>query len=381
MNCAVSQDNLVQRENFHLPRRHYFLSHSVGAQPRTWQGAIDLGFAEPWRRDGFEVWGPWFETVDRFKAGLAGLIGATSADICPQPNVSAGISKIMFSLPERARRTKIVLTEDDFPTVGFALGQARRMGYELVFLPGGERLADPDTWTPAFQDDVQLVAVTQVFSNSSVMAPCAEICARARERGVFSLLDVAQAAGATPVSLNAWGADFAVGTSLKYLCGGPGAAWLWADPDAAARCAPMDVGWFSHKDPFAFDIHDFEYAPGAERYTGGTPSIAPLAGACAGHEILAARGVDAIYAYNQALLDRLFAALPETAVLSSQIHGARGSAALLAVTDYDRAAADLAEADIAHDTRKDAVRVSVHLYNDEDDIDALIAAITPHLAA
>ena len=327
------------------------------------------------------MWTPWFDAADRFKAGVAGLVGAHAKDICPQPNVSAGVSRILFSLPERARRTKIVLTEDDFPTVGFALGQGRRMGYELVFLPGGERLADPDAWAPAFHDDVQLVVATQVYSNTSVLAPCAEICRRARERGVFSLLDVAQAAGAVPVRLNEWGADFAVGTSLKYLCGGPGAAWLWANADAAARTAPLDVGWFSHAQPFEFDIHHFEYAEGAARFAGGTTSVAPLAGATAAHEILSARGVDDIYAYNQALLDRLFDGLPPEAFLSTRRAGLRGSAALIAVRDYEAAARDLAEAQIAHDTRKGAVRVSMHLYNDEADVDALVSVLADHVAA
>lgn len=365
----------MERDKFYLSGKRYFLSHSVGAQPKGWDAALAAGFAEPWRKDGFRVWDPWFETLDRFRAGLAPLIGARSKDICPQANVSSGISKVLFSLPERARRTKIVLTEDDFPTVGFALAQARRMGYELVFLPGGPRLADPDAWAPAFHDDVQLVVATHVYSNTSVLAPCAEIARRARERGVFCLVDIAQSAGAVPVELNAWAPDFAVGTSLKYLCGGTGAAYLWAEPDAAARCAPLDVGWFSHAEPFEFDIHHFEYAAGAGRYTGGTPSIAPFAGACAAHDILAARGTASIYAHNQALLSRLFETLPAETILSNTMEGTRGSAALIKVRDYDAAAAALGEAGIVHDTRLGAVRISVHLYNDESDVDALAEAL------
>jgi len=207
----------MEREKFYLPAKHYLLSHSVGAQPKTFDAAFAAGYAEQWRAAGSGVWDPWFDALERFKKGLAPIIGADAKDICPLVNVSSGIAKVLFSLPERARRTKIVLTEDDFPTVGFALAQGRRMGYELVFLPGGERLADPDAWAPAFHDDVQLVVATQVFSNSNVLAPCKDIARRARERGVFSLLDIAQAAGGAPVELNAWGADFAVGTSLISL--------------------------------------------------------------------------------------------------------------------------------------------------------------------
>lgn len=369
----------MHREKFHFPDKHYFLSHSVGAQPKSYEAALQAGFITPWQTDGFSVWDPWFASIDRFRNGLGALLGAHAKDICPLQNVSSGISKVLFSLPERARRKKIVLTEDDFPTAGFALAQARRMGYELVFLPGGENLADPDYWAPAFHDDVQLVFATHAYSNSSVLAPCAEIAHRARERGVFSMLDIAQSAGAIPIHLNNWGADFAVGTSLKYLCGGPGAAFLWAHEDTAGRCAPLDVGWFSHSAPFEFDIHNFNYADGAARYTGGTPSIAPLAGACAGLDILGEIGVEKIYAHNQALLDQLTESLGKDVLASTTRNGARGSGALIKVDDYEKAAAALSEAGIVHDTRLGAVRVSVHFYNDEGDIGALADAIRPCL--
>lgn len=369
----------MDADKFHLPGKHYFLSHSVGAQPRAWDAEVAAGYGAPWRTEGFNVWGPWFDTLERFKAGLAPIIGARPEDICPQANVSSGVSKVLFSLPERKGRTKIVLTEDAFPTVGFALAQAERLGYELDFIPGGERLADPDAWARAFADDVQLVVPMQVYSNSSVLAPVEEIAKRARAAGVYSLIDAAQAAGAVPLKLDDWRPDFAVGTSLKYLCGGAGAAWLWADPETAKDCKPLDVGWFSHADPFEFDIHHFDYAEGAARFTGGTPSIAPFAGAAAAHEIINGHGVEAIYAHNQRLLARLFEALPQSAFLSSTTQGARGSGALIKVRDYDAAAAALANAGVGHDTRLGAVRISVHLYNDESDIDALITAIERHL--
>ena len=369
----------MDADKFHLPGKHYFLSHSVGAQPKAYDGAVAAGYAQPWRTEGFNVWGPWFDTLEKFNAGLAPIIGADPKDICPQANVSSAVSKILFALPERKGRMKIVLTEDAFPTVGFALAQGKKRGYELEFLPGGERLSDPDVWARAFADDVQMVVAMQVYSNSSVLTPVAEIASRARKAGVFSLIDAAQAAGTVPLRLNQWRPDFAVGTSLKYLCGGTGAAWLWVDADMAAQCEPIDAGWFSHEDPFEFDIRHFEYAKGAARFTGGTPSVAPFAGAAAGHEIINAHGVDAVYAHNQKLLSRLFEALPHEAFLSSTRQGMRGSSALIKVRDYETAAAALAKAGIGHDTRLGAVRISVHLYNDENDIDALATALAPHL--
>jgi selenocysteine lyase/cysteine desulfurase len=367
------------RAAFMPPDGRYFLSHSIGLPPARLKAAAGAGFFDPWAKGDGAAWDRWLAALDRFGASLAPLIGAAPAEICPQANLSSAFTKILFSLPERARRRKIVLTEDDFPTMGFVAAQARRIGYEVLFLPGGARLADIAAWSPAFHEDVQLVLATHVFSNSGVRAPVGEIAARAHARGVFSVLDIAQSAGVVDVDLAALKPDFAVGTALKYLCGGPGAAFLWTGAETAARCAPLDVGWFSHERPFDFDIRDFRYAPGAARFLGGTPSIAPFANARAGADEIARFGVGAIEAHAQRLLGRLIDALPQGALLSHGKPGARGAHAIIAVADGDAASAALDAQKVRHDRRMGGLRFSFHLYNDDSDVDALLAALEPHL--
>lgn len=368
-------DREATRAVFHMPEGRYFLSHSVGLMPRAAAAASEADFWRHWREASDRTWDHWLAAIQRYQNALALLIGAEPDEICPQTNISSALTKIIFSLPERARRKKIVLTEDDFPTIGFVAGQARRLGYDLVFLPGGPHLADIDAWSAAFHDDVQLVVATHVFSNTSVRAPVAGIAARARQRGVFSVLDLAQSAGAVPVDLKAWRPDFAVGTAVKYLCGGPGACFLWTQKETAALCAPADVGWFSHENPFEFDLHDFRYAEGAARYWGGTPSVAPYAAAAAGFEALAGFGVEAIFAHDQALLAQLIAGLPQGALLSHGREGERGSSAVIAVNDIANASAALTKAGIHHDQRMGGLRFSLHLYNSYEDVEAFGAAL------
>lgn len=364
---------------FHMPVGRYFLSHSVGLQPKAAKAALEANFLAPWKNADARTWDHWLTAIERFRAALAPLLGAAPGDICPQTNISSALTKVIFSLPERARRKRIVLTEDDFPTVGFVAAQARRLGYEIFLLPGGSRLADIEAWTPAFHDDVQLVIATHVFSNTSVKSPVAEIARRAHERGVFCVLDLAQSAGAVPVDLGASRPDFAVGTSVKYLCGGPGACFLWTERETAARCSPIDVGWFSHEQPFEFDIRNFRYAEGAMRFWGGTPSVAPFAIAAAGFEPIGAFGVEAIFAHNQALLSRLVEGLPNGAFLSHVTEGQRGSSAVVRVRDVEAASAALAAAGVHHDTRKGGIRVSAHAYNSADDVAALAELVARQL--
>src|SRR5436309_15869474 len=172
----------MRADAFEKPAGHNFRSHSIGLRPLRADKALEDHFTQAGRRAESNGWDVWLASITRFRERLGVLIDARPDEICPQTNISSGLAKILFALPERRRRRKIVLTEDEFPTIGFVLAQGRRLGYELVFLPGGSRLADIDAWTPAFQDDVHLVSATHVFSNSSVLAPAVEIARRARER-------------------------------------------------------------------------------------------------------------------------------------------------------------------------------------------------------
>ncbi len=361
--------------DFAKPAHPNFLSHSVGLLPATAEAGLTRDFFNPWAAGRSDLWPHWLARIDDWKAALAPVIGARAVDICPQTNISSALTKILFSLPPRPGRTKIVLTEDEFPTAGFVLQQGKRIGLEPLLLKGGPHLADPDAWREAFAGDVRLVHVTHVFSNRGVKTPVAEIVARAKAAGASVIVDVAQSAGAVPADAKGWGADFVAGTSIKYLCGGPGAAFLWVNPDGAADCAPADVGWFSHENPFEFDIRRFAYAQGAARFWGGTPSVAPYVTARAGAEAIARAGPEAIEARSQALLDRLLARTPADAVLSHARRGERGPAVIIRPGNADGARAALIEEGVAHDERMGGFRFSVHLYTEEAEIDKLAGVL------
>lgn len=365
----------MSRELFNKPSGPYFLSHSVGLAPLAARAALENGYLGPWAAGDSDVWTKWLGTVDAFGASLAPAIGAHANDICPQTNVSSALTKVLFSLPVKKGRTRIVLCEEDFPTVGFVLAQAERLGLKPIFLKSGAHLADPDAWKEAFSDDVHLLHLTHVFSNLGLKTPVAEIVARARAKGVITVVDAAQSAGGVVVKADEWDADFLTGTSLKYLCGGPGASFLWVNPSIAPHCAPADVGWFSHENPFELDIRRFAYAKGAARFSGGTPSIAPFAMARAGADLVVKAGVGAIAAANQALLDRIVAALPAETFASHVKKGERGCSFIIQLRDADSTAAALAEEKIVFDRRKGGLRFSVHLYNDEQDVEKLIATL------
>ena len=118
------------------------------------------------------------------------------------------------------------------------------------------------------------------------------IIERAHEVGACVVLDAYQSVGTVPLDVTALNVDFAVGGSVKWLCGGPGAAWLYVRPDLP-ELEPTLVGWQAHARPFDF-APELEYAEGAARFLTGTPNVPALYAATAGYEIVEEIGVERI---------------------------------------------------------------------------------------
>jgi selenocysteine lyase/cysteine desulfurase len=347
------------------PGGPYLLSHSVGCQPATAKARLEGAYLAPWAEQGGGAWPAWLATIERFRAALAGLLGGEARDFCPKPNLSAALFSLIAARPFDAARPVILASAHMFPSLGFAAAQCARLGYRLELLPAAADPGELAVWEQAMGGEVGMVVAMHVHSNSGVVAPVPEICALAQARGIFSVIDVAQSAGVVPIDLALWKADSVIGSCVKWLCGGPGAGWLWIDPAVLPRLEPLDVGWFSHADPFEFDIEDFRYAPDARRFWGGTPSVAPYAAATAGIEAIAAIGVETVWRHNRALITRLSDRLPPD-ILEKAHRGAIGGTLCLALPE---AAAALTAAGCRFDRRGDTLRLSFHIYNTEGDAD------------
>jgi len=363
------------KEHFALPAGHYLLSHSVGCLPRGSAQALEQGYYEPWRHGGGDAWSAWLAAIEAFREAVAKVLGGAASNVCPQANVSSGLVKLLHGLPVDARRRRIVMCEEDFPSLGFVGAAARRVGYELDFLPRGAAPLQIESWAQRLDDSCRVAIVTHAFSNRSARLPVREITALCRERGIVSVVDVAQTAGALPIDVTEWSADFVLGSCLKFLCGGPGAGFLWASSSAIAASQPLDVGWFSHADPGQFDIRQFRYADDALRFLGGTPSIAPFVQAAFSIGVLRRIGMARIHEHNQALIGQLLDAVSPARVASERDARSRGNCVLLRVADAPGTLAQLREQSIFADQREGCLRVSPHIYNDRADIEALLHAV------
>ncbi len=351
----------------------YLLSHSVGLPVRGTRAAIDE-YIGVWEADPADAWPRWLDTIDGFRQELAGLLGGDAASICPQSNVSSGLTKVLDALRPSFGRSvpRLLLTEAAFPSLGYV---CEHSGYEVRYIGSDQRTLDPDVWAKHLTSDIDVVLVTHVHSNTGELVPAADIARIARDRGVVSIVDVAQSVGIIPIDVGGWDADVLVGSCVKWLSGGPGAGWIWVDPAMIDRCRPNDVGWFSHEDPFEFDIHRFRYAPDALRFWGGSPTVLPFVVARAAIATIAEIGVDTIRNANLALGDLLIERL-DGHVVSPVAADQRSGTCIVA---GDEALVDaLLREGIEVDHRASGIRISPHVHTARADIErtaALIAAM------
>ena len=365
----VASDSTRWADAFHVPRKGpYALTHSVGCLPWASRFALESGLLVPWIERGGDAWPVWLEQIEHFKAALAALFGGAAAEYCPQSNLSSGLAKVLSALPrEPAARRVLLAAEDSFPSLGFVLSQAQRFGYELSLIPRADDPSLLESWSHRLTRDVRIVLVTHVHSNTGKVAPIQEIARLCTERGILCIVDVAQSAGILPLSFPQIGAQVVLGSCIKWLCGGPGAGFLWTAAAVTQSLEPADVGWFSHADPYELDIHSFAYAPDSRRFWGGTPSIGPFVTAAASLRVIHEMGVANLLAHNRRLMEAFEAGLDDE-WRSRLPTGERGGTLCIRTgAELPAITAALRAAEVYFDTRADVVRLSFHACNRQED--------------
>jgi kynureninase len=364
------------KRNFLVPGPSpYLMAHSVGCLPVAADQAIRDAYLQPWAECGGDVWPAWLARIDAFRDALAVMLGGDRAEFCPKPNLSAGMFSLLAALPAPVQnRNAWLISEDAFPSLAYVIVGAHRLGYELRVIPRAQSPSDLDAWADAITPDVCGVLATHVHSNTGSVAPIEALATLCRDRDVFCVIDIAQSAGVLPIDLRRIDADAVLGSCIKWLCGGPGAGFLWINSRRLRQLDPIDIGWFSHADPFEFDIHHYRHADDALRFWGGTPSVAPYVLAEAGLQLLQRIGIDTIRRHNLDMIDAFASALPERWQSRMPAMPMGGTVCMPTDGEGDRIAAALKAIGARFDRRQQIVRLSFHLWNSADEATAVAAA-------
>jgi kynureninase len=289
---------------------------------------------------------------------------------------------LLTSLDFRPPRNRIVMVEGEFPTIRYlceTLGP--RLGAEVIVVPSprGDGLsADESRVCDAIDGRTALVAISHVLFKSAFVLDVATISGKCRREGALLALDAYQSVGTIPVSVDALGGDFLVGGVLKWLCGGPGGAFLWVRPELRSRLRPSLTGWMAHPAPFDFEAPPMRWRDDAFRFLLGTPAIPALYAAREGPRLVRQAGVEAIRAKSLRQTERLLALARQRGFRSpTPVDPARRGGTV--AVDFDHAleaSRELNSRDVVVDYRPGAgIRMSPHFYTSDDELDRAFEAI------
>lgn len=360
-----------------LERVAYLVSHSMGAMPRSARTWLER-YASGWEERGVAAWEEWEPYLGEHADRLAALIHAPRGSVVLHQNVSTLFGALLGSLWRAGGRRKVVATDLNFPSLLYVVQAHRPLGLELDLLRSPDGVTVPlEAWERAVDERTLAVLVDHGIFRSGALQDVPTITRLAHAHGAWCIVDAYQTVGCVPVDVSDWGADAVLGGSHKWLCGGPGAGWMYVRPDRAEQLEPWMAGWFGHRDPFGFSL-DLEWAQGARRFATGTPGMASLFAARAGLEIVLQVGVGAIRE-KSLRLTQLMMDLAEAdglIVRTPRDPTWRGGLVVVDFPGADRAVPRLQEAGVLVDYRPQAgIRMSGHFYTHPDEVERAFSAL------
>jgi len=362
-----------------LQRRNYLNSCSLGALSNRAEDRL-RDFTAKWHDYGASAWYEhWWGALGDLRGRIEALFGAPAGTIALMPSTSACLAAISSSL-DWSKRNRIVTTELDFPTLLYQWKV--RPDAEMVVLesPDGVHI-DPQQYADAVDERTLAIATSHVFFTTGAIQDLGAIGDIARRAGAYSLIDGYQGAGQVPVDLPATAVDFYTSGPLKWLCGGPGLAYLYVRSDRIRTLEPTITSWFATRDQFQFNSGEFRYHGDARRFELGTPALATVHTSLGGQEIVDEVGMKAIRAQNVALTERLVARCGEAGFFL-RVSGhpeTRSAIVLVRHDDPGAAVAHLAGRAIIVDNRPGVVRASPHFYNTLDEVDEFVEVLAETL--
>ena len=379
-------DLLKWRDEFPiLGRTTYLISNSLGAMPHAVYDRV-REYAESWDHRGVRAWEEiWWDLAGKVGDRLGALLGAEPGSISLHQNVTLTQAVIASCFDFHAPRNKVVLVDMEFPSIVYFYEEQQRRGARVDIVKSEDGIRIPlEKFLAAIDEQTLLVPVSYVLFRSACIQDAHAIIERAHSVGAHVVLDVFQAAGTVPVNFHKLGVDFAVGGVLKWLCGGPGVAYLYVRPDLRSKLEPALTGWMAHKRPFNFEVGPVDRRDDGFRFLNGTPHVPALYACQPGFDIISQIGVERIRAKSMRQTERLIqgALARGWRVNSPRDPAERGGTVSVDCPHAHEVMRELVARDILVDFRpKAGIRLSPHFYNRDEEIDFALDQIHEILAA
>ena len=359
-----------------LEKTVYMISHSLGAMPKETYHSLQE-YADIWATRGVRAWAEgWWDMPLTIGDEVARIIGADAGTVVMHQNVSICQSLILSCFDPAPARNKIVYEELNFPSVMYVYEEHARNGnYRIHKVKSDDGMTVPlERMLAAIDEETLLVPISHVLFKSAALQDARAIIARAHEVGAYVVLDTYQSAGTVPFSAKELDVDFVTGGSVKWLCGGPGAGYLYVRPDLQQKLQPRTTGWMAHESPFSFEP-SMRYASNISRFLHGSPAIPALYAARSGYRIINEIGVPAIREKSVRQTQRLIELAEEAGlrVTSPPKPENRGGTITVAIDHAGAVTKELIRREFIVDYRPGAgIRISPHFYTSDEELELVI---------
>lgn len=381
----MPDDLLRHRPQFPiLEETTYLISNSLGAMPRAVYDSMHE-YADSWAHRGVRAWEEkWWMLAAEVGDDIGALMNALAGTVSVHQNVTFCQAIVASCFDYSGKRNKIVFSDLNFPSVMYFWNAQRRRGARVEMVPTDGIHVPLDRMLSAIDEQTLLVPISHVIFRSAYINDAKAIIDRAHQVGALVVLDTFQSLGTVPVDVQALHADFVCGGVLKWLCGGPGVAYLYVRPDLASDLQPTLTGWIAHEQPFAFQVGEQRYSSGQYRFMNGTQNIPALYAAQPGARIIREVGVDKIRAKSVRQTAKLIELAEKRGwrVNTPRDPERRGGTVSIDMPFAQEVCAELIKRNILVDYRPNAgVRMSPHFYTKDEELEVAIRAVEEILSA
>jgi kynureninase len=362
-----------------LERTTYLISNSLGAMPRAVYDAL-RGYADTWGLRGLRAWEErWWMLAAEVGDEIGALMNAPKGSVSTHQNVTTCQAVVASCFNFSGKRNKIVYTDMNFPSIMYFWEAQRANGARVHMVKTDDGVTVPtERVLEAIDETTLLIPISHVIFRSAYINDAAAIIEKAHKVGAHVVLDTFQSLGCVPVDVQALDVDFACGGVLKWLCGGPGVAYLYVRPDLGTKLEPKFTGWFAHQSPFDFEIGPIRYTDPPFRFMNGTSHIPSLEAARPGTKIVAEIGIPRVREKSIRQTARLIQLADQHGwrVNTPREPQKRGGTVSIDMPDSHEVCRELLKREILVDWRpKAGVRMSPHFYNTDEELETAIAAV------
>jgi kynureninase len=376
----MSDDLLGYRAEFPiLDRSTYLISNSLGAMPKGVYDAMH-GYADMWATRGVRAWQErWWMLAAQVGDEIGSIMHAPQGSVSTHQNVTTCQAVVASCFDFSGKRNKVVYSDMNFPSVMYFWEAQQKRGARVHMVTTDDGITVPtERLLAAIDEETLLVPVSHVVFRSSYINDAIAITEKAHRVGAMVVLDTFQSLGTVPVDVERWNVDFACGGVLKWLCGGPGVAYLYVRPDLGNKLQPTFTGWTAHQNPFAFEVGPTRYAEPPYRFMNGTPHVPALEACRPGLNIISEVSVDRIREKSERQTSKLIELADQRGwrVNTPRDPELRGGTVSIEMPDSEEVCRELLRRDILVDWRpKAGVRMSPHFYNTDQELQTAVSAV------